>query len=153
MIRDRNLREEKEVTKKRIRDRLLREEKEALALEVEIYLEITEERASWLAGLAGGSETMKTAPISHESSLKVNGSATFPDKRRNSAIVTSTKTMVSNSMAFPVKNCDNLVLYCMLCDITTTSQENMQDHLKGKINTKKISKLTQSFPKEVRRMG
>ncbi|KAI5016203.1 hypothetical protein ZWY2020_006054 [Hordeum vulgare] len=86
-------------------------------------------------------------------SLKVNGSAAFPDKGRNSGVVASMKTMASNSMAFPAKSCDNLVLYCMLCGITATSQENMQDHLKGKIHIKKTSKLTQSLPKEVRRMG
>jgi hypothetical protein len=42
--------------KERIRERILREEAEAMALEAEVRHELMEERASLLAGLAGGSE-------------------------------------------------------------------------------------------------
>ncbi|XBJ19547.1 hypothetical protein VPH35_010511 [Triticum aestivum] len=76
-----------------------------------------------------------------EFSLKVNGSPALPTKGGHPGVVVA-------SMALAEKSCNNLGLNCMVCGITTSSQKNMQDHLKGKIHMRKTAMLAQPYPKE-----
>ncbi|XBJ19548.1 hypothetical protein VPH35_010512 [Triticum aestivum] len=76
-----------------------------------------------------------------EFSLKINGWPALPTKGGHPCVVVA-------SMALVEKSCNNLGLNCMVCGITTSSQKNMQDHLKGKIHMRKTAMLAQPYPKE-----
>uniref|UniRef100_R7WDR0 C2H2-type domain-containing protein n=1 Tax=Aegilops tauschii TaxID=37682 RepID=R7WDR0_AEGTA len=74
-------------------------------------------------------------------SLKVNGSPALPAMGENPGVVVA-------SMALAEKSCNNLGLNCMVCGIIASTQNNMQDHLKGKIHMRKTAMLAQPYPKE-----
>ncbi|XP_044981844.1 uncharacterized protein LOC123448875 [Hordeum vulgare subsp. vulgare] len=134
--------------KEMIRERMLREDAEAakaMALEAEVRREVMEERASLLAGLAGGSETLKTAPICHESSVqagsKLDASAAVPAKRKNPDAVVASAVFAATSSKKQKPD-----LTCTVCNMTATSALALQEHLRGKSHLKKAAKHLQPLP-------